>query len=252
MAETDPQDLVRELASALRYARWTGADVVDRAWARPLTVAPAASSPSTAPPPSAPVPQRTTSPVDAATTLARLQARVSGCEKCAHAQGRTHIVHGTGNPAARLMLVGDAPGSLEDAAGLPWQGEPGALLDRMLAAIGLSRADVWMTSIALCKAPSDGPIDRAVLATCSPYLRTQMDTIKPEVVLLLGPAVAPFLLKQDKPMRELRGKWATVLDRPTMATWPLADLLADPQKKREAWADLQAVQARLGLPKQRS
>ena len=274
MPESDPQDLIREVAAALRYARWTGADVVDRAWSRPMEQPEEPVAPVRPPPPTrttppmpgtlrtptpqpptpptptlAPLPQ-VTAPLDRATALARLHARTSGCEKCPHAACRTHVVHGTGNVHARLMLVGDAPGAQEDAAGLPWQGEGGALLDKMLLAIGLSRADVWMTTITLCKPPIDtAPPERAAIMACSPYLRTQMETIKPEAVLLLGEAVAPFLFKQDKPLAALRGQWSTVLDRPTLATWPVAELLRDPQKKREAWADLQSVQAKLGLPK---
>ena len=163
LPEDDPAQLVRSLAASLRFARWTGADVVDRAWARPeqAVAASVVPPPDRAPPRPAiaPPPARTTAPIPQATTpdpvlmLEKLRARVTGCERCAHAQCRTQIVFGQGNPRAKVLIVGDAPGALEDAAGQPFQGEAGALLDKMLGAIGLARADVWLTTIALCRPP---------------------------------------------------------------------------------------------------
>ncbi len=258
--EEDPAQLVRSLAATLRFARWTGADVVDRAWARPIEVE---TTPVTPPvqarPPTPPLPRatqpiappRTTGPLppsaalEPAVALERLRTRVTGCERCPHANCRKQIVFGQGSPRAKVILVGDAPSTLEDASGLHFQGESGALLDKMLAAIGLARTDVWLTTIALCRPPEDGVVTQAAIAACSPYLRTQMEAIRPQAVLLMGEAAAQFLLKDSKPLADLRGRWARVLDRPTLATWSPAALLADPAKKREAWADLQLLQKAL-------
>ena len=261
--EEDPAQLVRSLAAALRFARWTGAEQVDRAWARPIETPPEPAYVAPAPRVTAPVPQvprvtgplpqapRVTGPLpsaaalDAAVALERLRTRVSGCERCAHAACRKQIVFGQGNPHAKVIIVGDAPGQAEDAAGQPFLGESGALLDKMLAAIGLARSDVWLTTIALCRPPEWGVVDAKVLATCSPYLRTQMEAIRPREVLLMGEAAAQFLLRDQKPLADLRGRWARVLDRPTLATWSPEALLANPTKKREAWADLQLLQKAL-------
>lgn len=259
LPEDDPAQLVRTLAASLRFARWTGADVVDRAWARPIELPPepqivAPPPQPVAPPRPVPAPQpqpRVTAPLPIAAAvephvaLQRLQTRIAGCERCSHAQSRTQIVFGQGSPKARVMIVGDAPGALEDAAGQPFQGDAGALLDKMLAAIGLARGDVWLTTIALCRPAADGVVGNAAIAACSPYLRTQMEAIRPEAVLLMGEAATQFLLKQATPLAELRGRWARVLDRPTLPTWAPEALLADPAKKREAWADLQLLQKAL-------
>ena len=255
----DPAELVRSLAATLRFARWSGADAVDRAWARPVTVqeppVPQAQPQPIARPVQAPTQQpRVTQPVtqpsmpaivDPVVALARLQTRITGCERCAHAACRSQIVFGQGNPHAKVMIVGDAPGPQEDRAGQPFQGEAGALLDKMLAAIGLARTDVWLTTIALCQPPQPGIVATPAIAACSPYLRTQMEAIRPRVVLLMGEAAAQFLFKQPKPLAELRGQWQKVLERPTLATWAPEALLVNPTKKREAWADLQAVQRAL-------
>ncbi len=246
LPEDDPAHLVRSLAASLRFARWTGAEAVDRAWARPMEPARQPTPQPAVARTTAPLPQVVTA--DPVVALERLRARVAGCERCGHAACRTQIVFGQGSPRARVLIVGDAPGPAEDAAGQPFQGEAGALLDKMLGAIGLARADVWLTTIALCRPPEAGVVSAAAIAACSPYLRTQIEAIRPQVVLLMGEAVAQFLLKQPKPLAELRGQWNRVLDRPTLATWPPDALLANPAKKREAWADLQQLQKALQTP----
>ena len=275
--ELDPAELVRTLAATLRFARWTGADAVDRAWARPIETAEAPqstpasaasipayaaskpayvpSTPASAPSQPAYVPSTPASVPSAArqapiahdplVLLERWRTRVTGCERCHHAKSRTQIVFGQGNPRAKLMIVGDTPGPLEDAAGQPFQGEAGALLDKMLVAIGLSRADVWLTTLTLCRPPQEDVVGAEAIVACSPYLRTQIEAIRPQAVLLMGEVAAQFLFKQQQPLGELRGHWQRVLDRPTLATWPPAALLVNPAKKREAWADLQQVQKAL-------
>lgn len=249
LPEHDPQELMRSVAAALRFARYTGAEAIDRRWAKPLEVVQEIPQPQpvqTRPVQPRPQPQQPqVTLLDPAVALQKLNARIDGCVKCVHSQSRSQIVFGQGNPRARLMLVGDAPGPEEDRAGLPWQGESGALLDKMLAAIGLARADVWMTTVTLCLPPQPEIVAREPLLACSPYLRTQMETVKPEVVLLMGEAVSQFLLRKTQPLAEMRGQWTQVLDRATLATWAPAHLLSDPAKKRQAWADLQAVQAKL-------
>lgn len=147
------------------------------------------------------------------------------------------------------MLIGSAPGPEEDAAGLPWQGDAGALLDKMLNAMGLQRAQVFATSLTLCRAPGDAPPDKLAITECSKFLRTQLEAVRPEVLLIFGEVPAKFLLRTTDPLAEMHGRWSTVLGVQALATWDPADLVRDPAKKRMAWADLQVVMGRLGLAK---
>lgn len=292
MAETfDPSELIRELSAALRYQRWNGAEVVDRAWATPLPVveprappepprSPAipartpvpspersqpaertlptartlpAVSPRTLPPIASPAPVAAPKPPlerNRAQILAGLEAlrqEIGECQRCPHAAHRQHIVHGAGNPMARLLIVGSQPGGPEDASGLPFQGEAGALLDKMLAAMGLSRPEVWLTTLVLCRAPEDKAPLREAMVACTPFLRRQFDLIRPEVVLAFGESAARFLLRNQAPLQTLRGKWQPLMHSEVLATWAPEDMLRDAALKREAWTDLQAVMARLGL-----
>ncbi len=261
MSETlDPAELMRQVATALRFERWNGADAVSRSWTSAvepvLAPAPApvpvpapvqARVPVPAPAP-APAPVRAAAPpVDVETALQILRTRIGDCTRCEHAAGRQHIVHGTGNPRARLMLVGAAPDAAADASGLPWQGEAGALLDKMLLAMGTSRAETWMTYLNLCRSPSGGDASDAAVRACSPFLRTQIETIKPEVVLLCGELPARFLLRSAAALGDLRGRWSKLLGIDVLPTHDPAHLLQQPALKREAWADLQLVMRRLGL-----
>jgi uracil-DNA glycosylase family 4 len=272
----DPHDLIRELSVALRYQRWNGADVVDRAWATPLPVvetrtpepvrSPAVAQPRTLPQASTPPQARTLPPVHARTLppvarppmperhreqiLAGLQAlhlEIGDCQRCPHAAHRRHIVHGTGNPLARLLIVGSQPGPAEDANGLPFQGEAGALLDKMLAAMGLARSEVWLTTLVLCRSPQDESPQREAVAACVPFLRRQFDLIRPEVVLAFGEPATRVLTRNHGPLQGIRGKWLPLMQSELLATWAPEDMLRDAALKREAWADLQMVMARLGL-----
>ncbi len=275
----DPGDLIRELSAALRFQRWNGAESVDRAWASPLAVVvhpvavtPAAArpAPTTVPLPTAvtsrtlpPRTERTLPPLVSAPAvrpqlpvltreqrtekLRVLREEIGDCQLCAHAAARQHIVHGTGNPMARLMIIGSQPGPGEDAAGQPWQGEAGALLDKMLGAMGLQRSEVWLTSAVLCRPPQDAVAQREAWTACAPHLRRQFDVVRPEVVLAFGEPAARFLLRSQAPLAELRGKWQSLLTVGLMATWSPEDMVRDAALKREAWADLQLVMTKLGL-----
>jgi uracil-DNA glycosylase family 4 len=277
----DPHDLIRELSVALRYQRWNGAEVVDRAWATPLPVVETRApeplrSQAVAQTRAQPVAERSTArvlpqtrtlpPVQARTLppvarphpperdreqilagLEALRLEIGDCQRCPHAAHRQHIVHGMGNPLARLLIVGSQPGSTEDASGLPFQGEAGALLDKMLAAMGLARTEVWLTTLVLCRSPQDQPPQRDAVSACVPFLRRQFDLIRPEVVLTFGEPAARVLTRNQGPLQAIRGKWLPLMHSELLATWAPEDMLRDAALKREAWADLQLVMARLGL-----
>jgi DNA polymerase len=170
-------------------------------------------------------------------------ARIAACQRCELAANRIQPVPGEGNPRARLFLIGTGPGAEDDRAGRPWQGEAGALLDRMLAAIGLTRAEVFLSTLVKCRLPADGRPGVSSLAACTPFLRTQLEAVSPAAVLLLGEPAARFLLRAD--LASLHGSWHELLGLATLATWAPEDLLADPGRKRQAWADLQRLRDRL-------
>jgi len=234
---------VRQVAAALRFERWNGADRVSRSWAAGPGAA-AVDVPAT-PPVAAAVSVAAPAPAPAA--LAALRARIGVCTLCGHAASRQQIVHGMGNPHARLMIVGAEPDAASDASGLPWQGQVGDLLAKMLTAMGTSRDETWMTYLTLCRGPGVSDADDSAIRTCSKFLRTQIETIRPEVILLCGELPSRFLLRSQAPWAQLRGQWFKLLGFDALPTHDPAILLQQPALKREAWSDLQMVMKRLRL-----
>lgn len=157
-------------------------------------------------------------------------------------------MHGVGPLDARLLFVGSGPYAAEDGAGQPFAGEDGVLFDRMLGAMGLRRAEVYVTGLVRCHLSSLDNLSRDALAQCTPFLRTELDTVQPEVVVLMGDAASRFLLRQPD-VAVARGRWHTLLGIPTIATWGLPILRQQPSRKGDVWQDLQTVMARLGLQK---
>lgn len=178
--------------------------------------------------------------------ISALHARIGDCERCELSRRRRHIVHGVGALDARLVIIGSGPYDDEDGAGQPFAGDDGALLDRMLAAMGLRRSEVFLTGLVRCHLGANQEPDGAELTSCTPFLRTELTTISPEVVVLMGDAASRFLLKQPG-VAKARGRWHTLLKLPTLATWGLPTLRQQPHRKREVWHDLQLVMKRLGL-----
>lgn len=184
---------------------------------------------------------------DGAARLAAVQVRVAGCERCALHEGRTQIVFGSGPAHARLMIVGSGPGVAEDAAGELWQGAAGELLDRMLGAMGLFRAEVYLSSLVMCRLAVGQEPSAEAIKSCTPFLRSQLEAVAPDAVLVLGETAARFLMNDPGAMAELRGRWWSLIGRPAIASHGLEAVLADATLKRESWADLQQIMSRLGL-----
>lgn len=189
-----------------------------------------------------------TEPSESATeTLEAIRAELGDCTRCGLHEGRTHIVFGEGNPGARLMFVGEGPGFREDQTGRPFVGRAGELLDRMIAAMGLARGDTYIANIVKCRPPNNRDPHPNEVATCLPFLHRQIAAIQPEVIVTLGKPAARALLGFDAPMRSYRGVWHTAAGVDVMPTYHPAYLLRNPDGKRNAWSDLQAVMAQLGL-----
>ncbi len=180
-----------------------------------------------------------------ASTLPRIRADLGDCRRCKLAAGRTNIVFGTGNPAAELVFVGEGPGADEDRLGEPFVGAAGKLLDRMIAAMGLSRAEVYICNVVKCRPPGNRNPEPDEMDACGPFVRAQIAAIRPRVLVTLGKIAAQHLLRDTTPVSRLRGRWREFEGIPLMPTFHPAYLLRNPAEKGKVWEDLKAVVAAL-------
>lgn len=187
--------------------------------------------------------------------LRAVQDEVAACTRCRLAAGRTQTVFARGNPFARVVFVGEAPGQQEDEQGLPFVGRAGQLLDRIIMSMGLSPAtDVYIANIAKCRPPSNRNPFPDEMDACGPFLLRQLGMIRPEVIVVLGKVAAHYLLQVDGPMGKLRGQWASWQGIAVMPTWHPSYVLREAERpgstaRREVWTDVQLVMQRLGLPR---
>ncbi len=177
--------------------------------------------------------------------LDRLRAHIGECTRCKlHAQGRTHVVFGVGNPNADLMFVGEAPGADEDRLGEPFVGRAGQLLTKIIEAIGLSRADVYIANVIKCRPPGNRNPEPDEVSTCEPFLFEQIDLIRPRVIVALGTFAAHALLGTDAPISRLRGRVHDFRGGSRLVpTFHPAFLLRSPDRKRDVWEDMKIVRA---------
>jgi uracil-DNA glycosylase len=188
-----------------------------------------------------------------AAALEAIREDLGPCTRCALHKGRNTIVFGVGNPAARLMFVGEGPGADEDAQGLPFVGRAGQLLNNMIAAMGLKREECYIANVVKCRPPSNRTPEPEEANTCSPFLFRQIDVVRPQVLVALGATAATYLLGARQPLAALRGRIHAFRGASLIVTYHPAFLLRDPRQKKEAWADLQIAMKELGLraPKSR-
>ena len=185
-----------------------------------------------------------------ASDLDALAAAMQAFEYCDLKKGARSFVFSDGNPAARVMIIGEAPGREEDRAGRPFVGRAGQLLDRMLEAIQMGRAasdpaqGVYITNVLPWRPPSNRTPDAAEIAMMLPFLERHIALADPEIVVLMGNTPCQALLGKTGITR-MRGTWAEVLGKPCLPMFHPAYLLRNPIAKREAWADLLALKARL-------
>ena len=186
-----------------------------------------------------------------AETIEALGALVAGFEGCPLKRTATNTVFIDGNPAAPVMIIGEAPGAEEDRLGRPFVGRSGQLLDRMLAAIGLDRTSVQITNVIYWRPPGNRKPNAAEIAACLPFVLRHIALARPRVLVLSGGTAASALLPLSEGITRLRGRWFDLavpgLDAPvpTLAMFHPAFLLRDPARKRETWRDLLALRARL-------
>ncbi len=264
------QDDIAALKALLDWQAELGADVplgetpVDRYAAEEAApvaapvpaprTAPAPAAPASAPSPGAgnagdPVADAERAAA-AAGDLAALRAAIDAYPHCDLRKGARTLVFADGTPGARAMIVGEAPGREEDEKGLPFVGRAGQLLDRMLAAIGMARtaqdpgAAVYITNMLPWRPPQNRTPTAEELAMFAPFVRRHIALAAPEVLILMGNTACAGLLGQ-KGITRLRGQWTEIAGRPALPMFHPAYLLRTPAAKREAWADLLDLRARL-------
>jgi uracil-DNA glycosylase family 4 len=180
-----------------------------------------------------------------AETFETIETELGDCQRCGLAASRTKIVYGVGNPLARLVLVGEAPGREEDLRGEPFVGEAGQLLNKILQAMGLRRDEVYLCNVLKCQPPNNRNPHPEEVTACEPFLARQIAAIQPQVVVALGRFAAHTLLKSKVPISQMRGEWQSYQGIPLMPTYHPAYLLRNPEGKRDVWEDMKAVMRRL-------
>ncbi|MBI6629323.1 uracil-DNA glycosylase [Pontibaca salina] len=178
-------------------------------------------------------------------TLDALRAALATFDGCELKKGARNLVFADGTPSARVVIVGEAPGREEDRAGRPFVGQAGQFLDRMLAEIGLSReSNVYITNVLPWRPPQNRTPTGEEIAMMLPFVIRHIELIAPEVIVVMGNTSTKALLDKSGITR-LRGHWHEALGRPVLPMLHPAYLLRNPIAKRETWADLLALQARL-------
>ena len=169
-----------------------------------------------------------------------LRALVAGCTRCSLCETRTQTVFGVGNPRARWMFIGEAPGADEDRQGEPFVGRAGQLLTSMLRALGFVRGDVYIANVLKCRPPGNRDPKPEEAAQCRGYLERQIELVSPDLIVAIGRIAAQNLLATDTALARLRGKVHALGPRgwPLVVTYHPAYLLRSPGEKRKAWQDL--------------
>ena len=171
-----------------------------------------------------------------------LRTEALACQECALAKGRKNVVFSDGNPAARLMVVGEAPGAQEDKTGLAFVGPAGKLLDLLLASVGLSRADsAYICNVLKCRPPGNRNPLPGEIQECTPFLRKQIELISPQAILAVGTFSGQFLTGKAVPLGRLRGEVYSYQGVPVVVTYHPAALLRNSGWTRATWDDLQLL-----------
>jgi DNA polymerase len=185
----------------------------------------------------------------AATSLAELKAALEGFDGCALKKSCAHTVFADGNPASRIMFIGEAPGAEEDRQGLPFVGRAGKLLDKMMASIELDRSTAYITNVLNWRPPQNRDPSPEEAAMCLPFLRRHIELVNPGIIILLGAVAARHVLGFSEGIMKLRGRWLEYrvgdVMIPVIATLHPAYLLRQPSHKKLAWRDLQAAEKKI-------
>jgi len=180
--------------------------------------------------------------------------QVRGCTKCVLCETRTQTVFGEGDVDAQLFFIGEGPGENEDLTGRPFVGKAGQLLNKMIAAMGLKREQVFIANIVKCRPPDNRAPAPEETEACTPYLVEQLETIRPRAIVTLGLPAARFMLDSKETMGKLRGHWHSWRGIKLMPTFHPSYVLRSytPETRAAVWSDLQQVMSELGLAKRAS
>ncbi|ANT64107.1 uracil-DNA glycosylase [Prosthecochloris sp. CIB 2401] len=185
----------------------------------------------------------TTPAITKAEKLNTLYLQSKDCLQCSLGSTRTNFVFGEGNPEAKIVIIGEAPGAEEDRLGRPFVGRSGQLLDKILAAIGFSRDDVFICNIVKCRPPGNRNPQKDEIRSCLPWLEMQLKAIEPKVLLLLGRVAANTLFENNASMGSMRGRILTWKGYDVVVTYHPAALLRNPNWKYPCWDDVRMLKA---------
>ncbi|HEX4055710.1 MAG TPA: uracil-DNA glycosylase [Tepidisphaeraceae bacterium] len=176
--------------------------------------------------------------------------QVKPCTRCRLSQTRTHTVFGEGDPDASIFFIGEGPGENEDLQGRPFVGRAGDLLNKMIAGMGLQREQVYIANIVKCRPPGNRCPAPDEIDACTPYLVSQLEIIRPKVIVTLGLPASRYMLGSKLSMGKMRGQWHEWRGIKLMPTYHPAFLLRayTEQNRADVWSDLKKVMAEVGLP----
>jgi uracil-DNA glycosylase family 4 len=181
-------------------------------------------------------------------TLEDLRSEIGDCVLCKLSKHRKSLVFGEGNPQARLMFIGEAPGREEDQQGRPFVGDAGMLLTRLIERMGLKREEVYIANIIKCRPPMNRDPEEEEVASCRSFIERQISIIGPEVIVTLGRIALQTLMENPGlKITQVRGHFTEFRGIPVMPTFHPAYLLRNPKDKWLTWSDMQKVMKRLGL-----
>lgn len=193
-----------------------------------------------------------------APNLTEIRNEIGDCTRCRLSQCRKNIVFGEGSPNARLMFIGEGPGEQEDLQARPFVGKAGQLLDKIIAAMGLQRKDVYIGNVVKCRPPQNRTPENDEIQECAPFILRQIEAIRPSILVALGSTAVRGLLMKREPqligqnielpklsITRIRGQWFEILGLPMIATYHPAYLLRNPDAKKDVWQDMKAVMQKL-------
>jgi DNA polymerase len=242
----------RDLAAHLKYYRELGVEGVSRdaAWRRRAADRSAAEDGT----PSSTANEATDQGVPVQLVRGRvydlqeIREVIGDCTRCKLHKGRTNLVFGVGDPHARLMFVGEGPGADEDLQAEPFVGRAGQLLTQIIKAMGFAREQVYIANVVKCRPPENRNPEPDEIEQCQPFLRAQIASVKPDIIVALGKFAAQTLLGVETPISRLRGQFHHMGPVAVMPTFHPSYLLRNPASKREVWEDMKLVMARLANP----
>jgi len=180
-------------------------------------------------------------------SLAEIRADLGDCQRCGLCAERQNVVFGDGPPTADLMIIGEGPGAQEDRQGLPFVGAAGELLTAMIEkGLQRPRGEVYITNVVKCRPPNNRDPKPEEVAACAPFLEAQIRAVQPRALLIMGAVALRTLVPGPGGIRKRRGTWVEVLGIPALPTYHPSYLLRQPEEKRDAWKDLQALIAHMG------